>query len=79
VELDLTVKDSQLIVCEMKSSMSRADMYAFDRKVRFCERLQGRIATRRMILSPMVEERARRIAEELGIEVYRYADEIPSL
>jgi hypothetical protein len=54
-------------------------MYAFDRKVRFCERLQGRIATRRMVLSPMVEERARRIAEELGIEVYRYADEIPSL
>ncbi len=79
VELDVIVKDGQLIVCEIKSSMSRADMYTFDRKVRFYERLQGRTATRRMVISPMVEERARRIAEELGIEVYSYADDIPSL
>lgn len=79
VELDVIVKDGQLIVCEIKSSMSRADMYTFDRKVRFYERLQGRTATRRTVISPMVEERARQVAEELGIEVYSYADDIPSL
>jgi len=76
VELDLIIRDSTLIVCEIKSSMSRSDMYTFDRKVRFYERREGRRADRKMVLSPMVEEKALQIAQKLGIEVYTHADEV---
>jgi len=76
VELDVIIKDGQLILCEIKSSMSRSDMYTFDKKVRFYERLQGRTADRRLVISPMVEERAKQVAQRLGIEVYSYADDV---
>lgn len=76
VELDLIIRDSTLIVCEIKSSMSRSDMYTFDRKVRFYERQEGRRADRKMVISPMVEEKAVQIAQRLGIEVYTHADEV---
>jgi len=76
VELDLILRDSTLIVCEIKSSMSRSDMYTFDRKVRFYERREGRRADRKIVISPMVEEKAFQIARRLGIEVYTHADEV---
>ena len=76
VELDLIIRDSTLIVCEIKSSMSRSDMYTFDRKVRFYERREGRRADRKIVISPMVEEKAFQIARRLGIEVYTHADEV---
>ncbi len=77
VELDLIVQDSTLIICEIRSSMSRSDMYTFDRKVRFYERKEGRRADRKIVISPMVEEQAVRVARQLGIEVYTHADEVP--
>ena len=76
VELDLIIRDGLLVVCEIKSSMSRSDMYTFERKVRFYERQEGRQAHRRIVISPMVEEKALRVAQELGIEVYSHADDV---
>jgi hypothetical protein len=76
VELDIVVKDGLLIVCEIKSSMSRADMYIFERKARFYEQRHQRKAARLVVISPMVERRARELAERLGIEVYGYAEDV---
>ncbi len=39
VELDIIIKNGLLIICEIKSSMSRADVYVFNRKVKFYEHL----------------------------------------
>jgi hypothetical protein len=44
VEIDIIVKNGFLLICELKSSMSKPDMYTFERKARFYEkaaRLQG--------------------------------------
>jgi hypothetical protein len=76
VELDVIIKNGLLIICEIKSSMSKADIYIFDRKVAFYEKRHQRKANRKMIISPMVDERAKPIAEALGIEVYSYADNV---
>ena len=38
VELDVIVKNGLLLICELKSSVGKADMYIFERKVRFYER-----------------------------------------
>ena len=76
VELDLIVKDGRLIICEIKSSMSRADMYAFDRKIKFYQKRHQRQADRVLVISPMVDDPAQRVAQKLGIQVYSYAEEV---
>ncbi|ROR01610.1 PD-(D/E)XK nuclease family protein [Desulfosoma caldarium] len=76
VELDVVVHDDVLILCEIKSSMSKSDMYAFERKVRFYEKRHQRKASRKLVISPMVDDRARQVAQRLGIEVYSYANDV---
>jgi hypothetical protein len=76
VELDLIVKDGLLIICEIKSSMSRADMYAFGRKIEFYQKRHQRQVDRVLVISPMVDDPARRVAQKLGIQVYSYAEEV---
>lgn len=76
VELDVIIQNGILILCEIKSSISRAEMYIFDRKVAFYEKRHARQATRKLVISPMVEDRARTVAKKLGIEVYSYAEDV---
>jgi len=77
VELDVIIQDGTLILCEIKSSMSKSDMYTFGRKVAFYEKRHGRKANRKIVISPMVDDPAQKVARELGIEVYSYANEVP--
>ncbi len=76
VELDVIILDGTLILCEIKSSMSKSDMYAFERKVRFYEKHHNRKAHRALVISPMVDRRAQDVAQKLGIEVYSYAEDV---
>lgn len=79
VEIDIIVRNGELIICELKSSMSKSDMYAFDRKVRFYEQRHQRQAQRRIAISPMVPQPVRAVAEKLGIEVFGYAEDTTGL
>jgi hypothetical protein len=74
VELDVVIYDGQMLVCEIKSSASRADVYAFERKVRSYEKRVGRKADRAILISPMIEDAE--LARRLGIEVYTSADDV---
>jgi len=76
VELDVIIKNGLLILCEIKSSVSKSDMYSFERKVRFYEKRHGRTVDRMMVISPMVDKRAMDVAARLGIETYSDADEV---
>ncbi|MGC9400531.1 MAG: PD-(D/E)XK nuclease family protein [Anaerolineae bacterium] len=76
VELDIIIQDGTLILCEIKSSMSKSDMYTFDRKVAFYEKRHDRKANRKLVISPMVAPEAQTVARELGIEVYSYANSV---
>ena len=79
IELDVIIKNGLLIICELKSSMSRSDVYTFEKKVRFYEKRHQRQATRLLIISPMVDDKARWIADELGIEVFDDSLDVESL
>ena len=70
IELDIVIKDSITLLAEIKSSISREEIYAFQRKVEFYERKKGIKVTRKAVISPFVDPRARPIAERLNIEVY---------
>ena len=79
VELDLIIKDGEIIAGEIKSSISKSDVYAFYRKVKFYEEKEGKKVSRMIIISPMIEPMAKKVAEDLGIEFYTYPDNIEKL
>jgi len=70
VELDVTIKNGLLILCEIKSSMSKSDMHTFARKVRSYEKRHHRRADRMIVVSPMINGFARLVGKRLGIELY---------
>jgi hypothetical protein len=74
VELDIIIKNGLTIVCELKSSIDKAGMYIFGRKAEFYAKNQNRVVDRKIVISPMVDERAIPVAKSLGIEIYSYAD-----
>ena len=79
IELDVIIKNGLLIICEIKSSISRSEMYTFERKVRFYEKRHQRQANRMLVISPMVDTRAKQVAKKLGIEIYSDSIEVTKL
>ena len=79
VELDIIIRNGTLIICEIKSSISKPGMYIFERKVRFYEKRHGKKADKMMVISPMVDDRAKLVAKNLGILVYSYAEDVETL
>ena len=78
VELDVIIKNGLLIVCELKSSVDKAAMYVFERKVRFYEKRQQRQVTRMIVISPMIAPAAGAVGERLGIEMYSDSIDVPT-
>lgn len=76
VELDVIIHNKTLILCEIKSSMSKSEMYSFWRKKNFYEDKHDRKADRVMVISPMIDDYARSAAKDLEIEIYGYADDV---
>ena len=76
VELDLLIKNGLLIICEIKSSVSKSEVYTFEKKVQFYQRRHQREANRKIVISPMVADNAQKVAKDLGIEVYSYARDV---
>jgi len=76
VEMDVIIHNGTLLLCEIKSSMNKSDMYVFWRKKKFYEDRHERKADRVIVISPMVDRRAVPTAQKLGIEVFGYADEV---
>ncbi|CAK0757917.1 conserved hypothetical protein [Gammaproteobacteria bacterium] len=79
VELDVVIKNGLLLICELKSSIDKAGMYIFERKARFYEQRHQRTANRLIVISPMIDARARKVAEQLGIEIYGDSTELEAL
>ncbi len=76
VELDVIIFNGMLILCEIKSSVSKSDVHIFDRKIAYYEKRHNRKATRKMVISPMVDKRAEELAQKLGIEVHSHSYDV---
>jgi hypothetical protein len=76
VEIDVIIKNGLLMICELKSSMSKADMFIFYKKALFYEKKYQRKGDRLIVISPMVNDKARKVAVDLGIKVYSYAEDL---
>jgi len=76
VELDVIIYNNTLILCEIKSAVSKADIALFERKAQWYEKRHSRKADQRIVISPLADTRARQFARELGIEVYSFARDV---
>lgn len=54
---------------EIKSSLDRANVYIFARKVEFYAQRTGQQGNRKLIISPYVDNRAKKVGLQLGIEI----------
>ena len=70
VELDVMIRDGKLVLIEIKSSMSRSEVYTFERVVEFYETQENRKVDRKLIVCPFFKPGAIDVAEKLGIEVF---------
>ena len=70
VEMDIVVTNGVCMAIEIKSSVDKQAIYLFDRKVQVYSEREGRTVNRKIVISPMVDSRAFRVAKELGIEVF---------
>lgn len=61
---------AQLAVRRQDFDALRDDVYIFERKVAFYERRHGIKAEGKIIITPMLDPRARPVVDELGIRVY---------
>ena len=76
IELDIIIKNAILIIAEIKLSMSKPEMYIFERKVRFYEERHQRKASEVIAISPMVAPNVIPIAEKLGIRGYSSVEDV---
>jgi len=76
VEMDVVIHNGAHILIEIKSSVSRDEARLFARKVDFYEQEEGVTARRRIIITPMLDPRAKPLVEELGLEVYTSAFDV---
>jgi len=76
IEIDLLVRNETTIAAEIRSSVSKADVWVFLRKVEFLERLLNRKIDRRAIISPFVDDDALEFAQQTGVEVFTAPEEL---
>jgi len=69
VEADLIVRDREHILIEVKSSVSRGDIYELWRIGKLYERVIG-VKPRLAVISPYIDETAKKAAVRLEIETY---------
>ena len=79
VELDLIIRDGKTLIAEIKSSMSKSDVFVLKRKVEFYKKREGKEVDRVLIISPMVDSKAMDLAREYGFEVYSYPEDVEGL
>ena len=65
VKIDVIIKNSLLILCEIKSNIDKAGMYIFDRKVAFHEKRHHRKVNRKLVICPMIVDRAKPVAKKI--------------
>ncbi len=76
VEIDLLIRNDKVIAAEIRASVSKSDVAVFLRKLKFAEQVLKRTVTKKVIISPFVDDNALRFAQEAGIEVYELPDDM---
>jgi hypothetical protein len=69
VDMDVIVRNGTLILIEIKSSISGADVAEFARRVELYREVTGKSPARLLMIGPHADDRAREVGARLGIEL----------
>jgi len=69
IEIDVLVRGDRTVGVEIKSSVGRDDVYVFKRKAEFYERMSGHRIDLLLMITPFIDDEARRVATEFGMVV----------
>ena len=70
IEVDVALRDGKTIIVEVASHARSSDISILKRKGGLYEKMAVRKVDRIMIVTPYIDDRARELAQKLGIEVY---------
>jgi hypothetical protein len=70
IEVDVTVRDEELILIEVSSHMKASDIFQFKRKAELYKEKTGRKPDKLVAVTPYVDEKALEASKQLGIGVY---------
>ncbi len=70
IEIDVAIQNGEHILIEIKSSISRSDVYVLTRKAAFYEQKEGVKIKQIMIISPMLAPGARDLADDMEIDIF---------
>ncbi|MFH1005495.1 MAG: DUF3782 domain-containing protein [Bacteroidota bacterium] len=76
IEIDVIIKNGKIYLIEIKSSISKADIVIFLRKVKYYEKRHKQKVFQSIIISPMIDEKAKEFAGGSKIILYSYADNV---
>jgi len=76
VELDIVLTNGKFFIIEIKSSVSAGDVATFVKKAKFYQEKQNKKANALVIISPMIDDKAREFIRDQGIVAYSYASEV---
>ena len=71
IEYDIIVRNNIHHIVEVKSSTTRGDIAAFHRKTILYEK-KRKVKTRKIVVTCYIDEKARKLAQKLGIEIIKY-------
>ncbi|MBW8049277.1 MAG: DUF3782 domain-containing protein [Cytophagales bacterium] len=76
IELDIAIFNKTTYLIEIKSSMSRADMYIFNKKASFYIKKHKTKNTKLIVISPMIDDKAKKMAKKLNITAYSHYSDV---
>jgi hypothetical protein len=75
----LVTQEYRRMEVHRRAERGAPEICAFEREARFYEARHGRKANRLLVISPMVDRHARKVADKLGIELYSDSEDFPAL
>lgn len=76
IEIDVIIKGGKTMVVEIKSSVSKSDVFVFMKKADFYEHISGTRIDRLFMITPFIDDPARVVADQYHILI---CDSIPDL
>lgn len=76
VEIDIIIRNGLLIICEIKSSMHKGDIYLFYKKAKYYEKTHNKKISEMIAISPLMLREAVVTARKLGVKTYRHVEDV---
>ena len=70
IEVDVAVRNGRVVLVEISSHVRASDVAAFAKKAKLYAKKTGRTPDKLIMVTPFVDDRAFKLARELGVEIY---------